>query len=424
VEAGQQLSGAAILFRNEVVMAKQNQVISPSIYSRRFTNLKAFPKRCSGAGWLLLLGCATGFGLTVATSGIALSDDSQASVTKTTAVAPSVPSKTRLAHVQLNDVTAVASRKGWLQEEFAKYNAKVDLVNTSSYGANGTVAALFDRGDLHISKSMMNGSLQNRVQGLDIAVIWVAETAVPRRATTFVLADTDIHTVADLKGKTLGSGLTLCPYYASVEALKAQGVTVDNEFRKGDLRYVNITGLTATSAFLARRFDAWAAHPAGTNTASLFIRGDVREVATAVPGGVYVTSGGRDVYSVYRKWGEQNPDLVKAFLLALDRTTRWLYANNGANLNEAVRIAAREMRNPISVETYLFKNESRTTFSWGEPDYKTSVLAIQKFLHHNVAENDPFFTKHPLSDKDVETFVDRRFFAGGEYFVDPSPKKL
>lgn len=372
---------------------------------------------------LLLLPSAVGVGLTTATSGVALSQDSPTPVIKTTGVAPGVPSKKRLAHVQLNDVTAVAAQKGWLQEEFAKYNATVDLVSTSSYGSSGTVAALFDRGDLHISKSMMNGSLQNRVQGLDISVIWVAEVAVPRRATTFVLADTNLRTVADLKGKTLGSGLTLCPYYASVEALKAQGVTVDNEFRKGDLRYVNITGLTATSAFLARRFDAWAAHPAGTNTASLFIQGEVREVATAVPGGVYVTSGGRDVYSVYRKWGEENPDLVKAFLVALDRTTRWLYAKNGANLTEAVKIAAREMRNPVSVETYLFKDVSRTTFSWGEPDYKTAVLAIEKFLHHNIAEKDPFFTKHPLSDKDVEAFVDRRFFAGGEYFVDPSPRK-
>jgi sulfonate transport system substrate-binding protein len=323
----------------------------------------------------------------------------------------------------MNDVTVVASRKGWLQEEFAKYNATVDLVNTSSYGSNGTVAALFDRGDLHISKSMMNGSLQNRVQGLDISVIWVAEVAVPRRATTFVLAGTELRTVADLKGKTLGSGLTLCPYYASVEALKAQGVTVDNEFRKGDMRYLNITGQAATSAFLAGRFDAWAAHPAGTNTASLFVRGDVREVATAVPGGIYVTSGGRDVYSVARQWGEQNPDLVKAFLVALDRTTRWLYANSGANLTEAVRIAAREMRTPIPVETYLFKDESRTTFSWGEPEHTKAVLAIQKFIHHNLAERDPFFTKHPLSDKDAEAFVDRRFFAGGEYFVDPGPRK-
>jgi sulfonate transport system substrate-binding protein len=363
-------------------------------------------------------------GLTATTPGIALGQNSQAPVAKATPVAPNLPGSGRLVHVQLNDVTAVAAQKGWFKEEFAKYNATVDLVSTSAYGSSGTVAALFDRGDLHISKSMMNGSLQNRVQGLDISVIWVAETAVPRRATTFVLTDTEIRTVADLKGKTLGSGLTLCPYYASVEALKAQGVTVDNEFRKGDLRYVNITGLTATSAFLARRFDAWAAHPAGTNTASLFIRGDVREVATAVPGGVYVTSGGRDVYSVYRKWGEQNSDLVKAFLVVLDRTTRWLYANNGANLNEAVRIAAREMRNPVSVEAYLFKDESRTTFSWGEPDYKTAVLAIEKFLHHNLAEKDPFFTKHPLSDKEVEKFVDRRFFAGGDYFVDPSPRKL
>jgi sulfonate transport system substrate-binding protein len=33
---------------------------------------------------------------------------------------------------------------------------------------------------------------------------------------------------------------------------------------------------------------------------------------------------------------------------------------------------------------------------------------------------DPFYTKNHLSDKEIEAFVDRRFFAGGEYFVDTS----
>jgi len=404
-------------------MAKQRENICVSVPSQRFARLKTLVGPIVRASLFVLLAAAASLGLTTTTSRVALSANSEASVTKATAVAPNVPSQTRVVNIGLNDVTAVASAKGWFKEEFAKYNAKVNLVNTSSYGSSGTVAALYDRGELHISKSMMNGSLQNRAQGLDLSVIWVAEVAVPRRATTFVLAETDIRSVQDLKGKTLGSGLTLCPYYASVEALKAQGVSVDNEFRKGDVRYVNITGMAATSAFLARRFDAWAAHPAGTNTASLFLRGDVREVATAVPGGIYVTSGGRDVYSVYRQFGDQNPDLVKAFLVVLDRTTRWLYANNGTNLNEAVKIASREMRNPVSVETYLFKDESRTTFSWGEPNYDVAVAAIKKFLHYNAAQNDPFFTKHTLTDKEVEAYVDRRYFAGGEYFVDPSPKK-
>ena len=36
---------------------------------------------------------------------------------------------------------------------------------------------------------------------------------------------------------------------------------------------------------------------------------------------------------------------------------------------------------------------------------------------------DPFYTKHRLTDKEIEKFVDKRFFAGGAYFVDTAQKK-
>jgi sulfonate transport system substrate-binding protein len=344
-------------------------------------------------------------------------------VTKGTALAPKVPGKTRIAHIFLGDVTAIAARKGWLQEEFAKYNAKADLVNVASYGTAGTRAALFDRGDLHFGTGMMQGALLMPAQGLDTVVIWESTSIPPRRSVTAVRVDSDIHSVADLKGRTLGSSIIGCPYYAAIESLRAHGAEVDNEFQKGDIRYVNITGISATSAFLSGRYDAGAWHPATSTTASLYVQNQVREIATAVPNGAYTEAGGRTTITTMRRWAEENPDLVKAFLVAWDRTTRWLYADHGAHLDEAATIAARELRLPKAVELFNLKDESEIAFNWGETDYNAAVAALKKFYKYQVEYKDPFFVKNPLTDKQIEAITDRRFFAGGEYFVDTSEKR-
>jgi sulfonate transport system substrate-binding protein len=62
-------------------------------------------------------------------------------------------------------------------------------------------------------------------------------------------------------------------------------------------------------------------------------------------------------------------------------------------------------------------------YNWGTSDHKDAVQAVTKLFAYQVAFKDPFYTKHRLSDKEVETLVDKRFFAGGEYFVDTSEKQ-
>jgi sulfonate transport system substrate-binding protein len=342
---------------------------------------------------------------------------------KSAALPPNVPGNERIAHIGLVDVTAVAARKGWLQEEFAKHNAKADLVNVSSFGGSGIEASLLDRGDLHITQRMAYPALQHRANGLDAVVVWQGIDPHPRRAVTMVLADSDIKTVADLKGKKYGSSLIGCPYYASREAFLKQNVDVDTEFSQGDIRFVNITGVAAITAFLAGRFDAYGTHPATAATVPLYVQKQVREISTAEPGGVYVTAGGRQMYFAMRKWAEENPDLVQAFLVVWDRTVRWLYSDNGKHLEEAANIAARELRIPKSVALYDLKDESTISYTWGQTSYQEAVDSIKKFQNWAISVKDPFYTKHRLTDKEIEKFVDKRFFAGGAYFVDTSQKK-
>ena len=334
---------------------------------------------------------------------------------KTTAVEPKVPGKRRVVKIQLNEATAVGAQKGWFKEEFDKLNADVQFVNVAAIGISGAEASMLDRGDLHITSRMAYPALQHKVNGLDAVVIWMGQNPNPRRAVTFVLADSPIKSVDDLSGKSFGSSLIGCPYYAGREAIKAKGHDVDTEFQKGDIRFVNITGVAGTAAFLSGKLDAYGTHPAIASVASLYTSNQVREITTAVPNGIYVTAGGRSMYFAMRKWSQENPDLVQAFLKVLDKTQRWIIADH---YDEAAAIASRETREPKHVALYDLKNESRIVISSGQNDYDDAVQSIEKFQNWAISVKDPFYTKHHLTDKQIEAFVDKRFFKGGEYFVD------
>jgi len=343
-------------------------------------------------------------------------------VAKSSAVAPKIPGKTRLAHLPLTHITVIAARKGWLQEEFSKYNAKFDLVDTSAF-AQATTASLMDRGDLHITRAMFNFALQYPANGFDTVDIWGSTVVDPHRAQTIVLKESEIQSVEQLKGHTLASSSLGCPYYASMEALRSHGVTVDNDFGKGDMRYVNISGASATSAFLAGRFEAYAIHPAQNTTASLYLQDQVRTVTTAVPDGYYVNSGGRSMEFALRKWVNENPDLVKAFLTAQDRVVRWLAADRGKNLDEAASIVSREMRYPKAIALFSLKDKSQTNWEFGETDPDKLVSALKSYRKYQVSVKDPLYMKSKLTDNQIASTVDRRFFVGGEYFVDSGEKK-
>ena len=137
--------------------------------------------------------------------------EAQESVLKSKPVAPQVTGTKRIVKIGNNEVVAIAAQKGWLQEELAKVNTTLQIVDISAFGSSGTTAALYDRGDLHIAQSMMNGALQNRAQGLDNIFIWQSVNVKPERAVTLVLKDGNLYKPEDLKGKTLASSLTSCP---------------------------------------------------------------------------------------------------------------------------------------------------------------------------------------------------------------------
>jgi sulfonate transport system substrate-binding protein len=317
------------------------------------------------------------------------------------------------AKIPLLEWTAVASQKGWLQEEFAKRGARTELVDFNGMKIQGVEASLLDKGEMHFGYRMQYPSLQHKLNGLDAIVVWQSEAAPVRRNTLVVLNDSPIRTAADLKGKSLGTWRVGCPYFSAFEILKTRGVPLDTELEKGSVRFVNISAFAQNQAFLAGKLDAASVHPSANIFTPLYTQGLVREIATSVPGGVYVNGGGRTSIIVMRDFATRHPELVQAYLAAYERTRKWILANP----DPASTIIARELRLPRHVARFAIVDGSSYLYVAGEPSWEQAVGSIRKFQKWAVDNGDDFLKKKSLTDRQVEAFVDRRFFRGGEYSI-------
>lgn len=325
-------------------------------------------------------------------------------------VALAAPKKDTV-YVPLNVWTAVALNKGWLQEEYAKVGSRVEAVDVAAIKVPGVEASLLEKGELHFVNCMGYVSIQHKLNGLDSVAIWGSKLPHPRRSTTVVLKDSPANKLADLKGKNLGGWRISCPYFATYEALKEHGVQQDTEYQKGDVRYTNIAPAAQVSALLGGKVDALSVHPGTNNVAPLYTQGLVKELETVSTKSTYVNGAGRSIIFTLREFAEKNPEKVRAFVQAYERSQKWIKANPDA----AAAIAARELRIPKHIAKYTIVDDSQMFFTEPERDRNRIVASYNLFQTWGIKNGDDFLKKKNLNQQQLEAFVDKRFFAGGQY---------
>ncbi|EIQ01683.1 ABC-type nitrate/sulfonate/bicarbonate transport system, periplasmic component [Opitutaceae bacterium TAV1] len=315
-------------------------------------------------------------------------------------------------NIPINTWTAVAAKRGWLQEEFGKYGARVSLLDQGTSAVAGQEAALLARGDLHFAFRMSYPTLIHKTNGLEGRIIWQSEASDIYRTPLLALSESPLESIADLKGKNYGGSRVGCGWSSPYEALRDAGLPLDASGKKGEVRYTNISSGTAiTSALLGGKIDFTATHIALGGWPNLIIQGVIKVIGRSPSDGEYVNGAGRPCIFVLGEFADSHPELVKAFIATHDRTVKWIKENP----DQAASIIARETRVPLYVAKFSVTDASAYDYMNGEPSYEAAVSNIKSFQKWYKENDDDILTKQSLSDAQIEDFVDKRFFKGGEF---------
>lgn len=319
-------------------------------------------------------------------------------------------------NLQLQNWTAIADKKGFFAEEFGGLGiTKVNLIATGTAELLGAEAAAVGGGALAIAQRMIYPSLVHRANGVDAVIIWESQPSTKDRTPLLALSSNkEIDKIEDLEGKNFASSRISCYWSAPFEALTKAGLPLDSRLKQGKVRYQSIDNLgVVTSALLAGKIDATAAHLPPFTVATLWLGDKVKAVGHVPDDGVYAKGAGRVAYFARTDFAEKYPEVVRAFLVARDRTREWAFANP----DEASRIIADSLRIPVEVARFQLLDKSQYEFMAGERDADAVRRSIKEFQDWYVANGDDILIDKQLDAEQIRTFVDARFFSGGQYSV-------
>jgi sulfonate transport system substrate-binding protein len=146
-----------------------------------------------------------------------------------------------------NPVAILLKNKGWLEEEFAADGTEIRWV--LSLGSNKALEFL-RAGSIDFGSSAGGAALVGRAGGLPIKAIYVYSK--PEWTALVTRADSDIHSVADLKGKSVAVTRGTDPHIFLLRALAQAGLTED------DIEPVLLQHPDGYSALQRGQVDAWA----------------------------------------------------------------------------------------------------------------------------------------------------------------------
>jgi ABC-type nitrate/sulfonate/bicarbonate transport system substrate-binding protein len=319
-------------------------------------------------------------------------------------------------NLQTSAWTVLAKEKGFFKEEFDKIGVtEVKLIATGAAELLGAESAAVAGDALAVAQRMIYPATVHRANGLDVVLIWVSEPSNRYRAPILAKAGNDaIKSVADLDGKKLGSARTSCYWSSPFEILEKAGLPLDTRIRKGRVRYETIDNPTIMiSSLLSGATDATSAHLAARNFTGAWLSGNLKIIGESPDDGVYVNHSGRVTYLAKRDFVEKYPEVVRAFLLAHERTRSWATDHP----NEAAAVIARELRLPVEAALFQITHLGQWDFMGGEPNADHAADSIKTFQAWYKAHGDDILNDRNLTDEQVDSFVARQFFAGGKYSI-------
>lgn len=319
-------------------------------------------------------------------------------------------------NLQTSPWTVIALEKGFFKEEFGKVGVtKVNLIASGAAELLGAESAAVAGGAIAVAQRMIYPATVHRANGLDVVLVWVSEPSNRYRAPILAKKSNDaINSVADLDGKKLGTARTSCYWASPFEILEKASLPLDTRVRKGRVRHETIDNPTVmTSAVLSGATDATSMHLAAKQFTGAWLSGELKIIGESPDDGMYTNHSGRVTFIAKRDFVEQHPEVVKAFLIAQQRTRSWA----ADNPNEAAAIIAKQLREPIEAALFQITHLGQYDFMGGEPNADRAANSLKEFQAWYAAKGDDILSERALTEEQINSFIARQFFVGGTHSI-------
>lgn len=293
--------------------------------------------------------------------------------------------KIRVANMGNSFVLLTAQEQGFFKEYLGD-NVTVELVNVQSAADQ---AEAFAAGGLDIGNGGDVAFVTSIGNGNDLTIVGIGNTSDPSDFALMKPADSEVSSIEDLKGKTVGVAFGTGLHHLLGKQLESVGLTYE------DVNVVNLNPADAYTALVSGTVDA--AITSGSNI-DLAQEQGAEVIATA--------EGYLDMLSVAvvdTEFGKAHPDLVKKVFDAEYAAYQWAKESEE---NELTALSYVEDLTGVPVETLQLSFDA-TTF-----DYE-----INEELIAELQSTADFLYEQELatSDPDVSEFIDASYLEGAEY---------
>ncbi|HLQ72834.1 MAG TPA: aliphatic sulfonate ABC transporter substrate-binding protein [Bacillota bacterium] len=266
------------------------------------------------------------------------------------------PNKIRLDYAYYSPASLALKEFGWLEEQLEDSGIEVEW--TLSHGSNKALEFL-NSNSVDFGSTAGAAALLSKVNGAPIKNVYL--TNKPEWTALVTNEDSDVTSVADLKGKKVAATLGTDPHIFLLRALDEEGI--DQE----DVEVVNLQHSDGASSLTTGSIDAWAG--LDPHMAKLEIEADAQLFYRNVDFNTY------GFLNVREEFAEKHPEYVEEVIKAYEKARTWIIDNP----EEAAQLLADEADIPLDVAKLQMERNDFTLAVPGD-DQREALVEAGKVL--------------------------------------------
>jgi len=287
----------------------------------------------------------------------------------------------RLDYAYYSPTSLVLRRFGWLEEEFKADGTSVRWV--LSAGSNRALEYL-NANSIDIGSSAGLAALLAKANGNPIKTPYIFSR--PEWTALVVRKDSNIRTLADLKGKKIAATKGTDPYLFLLRSLQTVGL------KRGDIEHIGLQHADGRAALEQGKVDAWAG--LDPHMAASELESGSRLIYRNVAFNTYGFLNVREEFLATR------PTEVGRVIKAYEKARAWIQANQ----TEAAKILSEEAK--VSLPVALLQIKLRSDFSNPQPGGE-HVKALQ--LAAPILRDEALVKPGTDLNRAITDLVDTRF---------------